>query len=35
MSRIAKLPAGFRQVEYIESSGEQYVDTGVKPNQDT
>ena len=35
MSRIAKLPAGYRQVEYIESSGEQYIDTGFKPNQDT
>lgn len=31
MSRIAKLPAGYRQVEYIQSSGEQYVDTGFKP----
>ena len=35
MSKIAKLPAGYRQVEYIESSGEQYVDTGFKPNQDS
>ena len=31
MSRIVKLPAGYRQVEYIESSGTQYVDTGFKP----
>lgn len=35
MSRIAKLPAGYRQVEYIESSGTQYCDTGFKPNQDS
>lgn len=35
MSRIAKLPAGFRQVEYIQSSGEQYIDTGFKPNNNT
>lgn len=35
MSRIAKLPAGYRQVEYIESSGTQYIDTGFKPNQNT
>lgn len=35
MSRIAKLPAGYRQVEYIQSSGEQYVDTGFKANQNT
>lgn len=35
MSRIAKLPAGYRQVEYIQSSGEQYIDTGFTPNQDT
>lgn len=35
MSRIAKLPAGYRQVEYIESSGTQHVDTEFKPNQDS
>lgn len=29
------LPSGYTQVEYIESSGTQYVDTGFKPNQDT
>ena len=28
MSRIVKLPAGYRQVDYIESTGTQYVDTG-------
>lgn len=27
-----KLPDGYTQVEYIESSGTQYIDTGVKPN---
>ena len=29
------LPSGYRELEYIESSGLQYVDTGFKPNQDT
>ncbi len=29
------LPREFTRVEYIESTGSQYVDTGVKPNQDT
>ena len=29
------LPEGYTQVEYIQSSGTQYVDTGFKPNQDT
>lgn len=29
------LPAGYTQVEYIQSSGTQYIDTGFKPNQDT
>ena len=29
------LPSGYTQVEYIESSGTQYIDTGIKPNQDT
>lgn len=29
------LPSGYIQVEYIESSGTQYIDTGYKPNQDT
>ena len=29
------LPAGYQQVEYIESTGEQYIDTEYKPNQDT
>ena len=35
MSRIVKLPAGYRQVEYIESSGTQYIDTGFMPNGNT
>lgn len=30
-----ELPSGYTQVEYIESSGTQYIDTGFKPNQDT
>lgn len=29
------LPEGYTQVEYIESSGTQYIDTGFVPNQDT
>lgn len=29
------LPEGYTQVEYIQSDGNQYVDTGFKPNQDT
>lgn len=30
-----RLPDGYTQVEYIESTGTQYIDTGFKPNQDT
>lgn len=29
------LPSGYTQVEYIQSDGTQYIDTGFKPNQDT
>ena len=29
------LPSGYTQVDYIESSGTQYIDTGFIPNQDT
>lgn len=29
------LPDGYTQVEYIQSSGTQYINTGFKPNQDT
>lgn len=29
------LPDGYTQLEYIESTGTQYIDTGVLPNQDT
>jgi len=29
------LPAGYTQVAYIESTGTQYIDTGIKPNQNT
>lgn len=29
------LPQGYTRVEYIESTGTQYIDTGVKPNQNT
>ena len=31
----SKLPEGYTELEYIESSGTQYIDTGFKPNQDT
>lgn len=29
------LPVGYKQVDYIESSGTQYINTGFMPNQDT
>lgn len=29
-----KLPRGYTELEYIQSSGTQYIDTGFKPNQD-
>lgn len=29
------LPSGYTQLEYIQSSGTQYINTGFKPNQDT
>ena len=29
------LPSGYKKLEYIESSGTQFIDTGFKPNQDT
>ena len=31
----AALPAGYTQVEYLQSTGTQYIDVGFKPNQDT
>ena len=30
----SQLPSGYTQLEYIESSGAQYIDTGLKPTQD-
>lgn len=30
---MSRLPSGYTQLEYIQSSGTQYVDTGVKPDQ--
>lgn len=30
-----KLPEGYTELEYIESTGTQYIDTGVNPNQNT
>lgn len=29
------VPEGYQRLEYIESTGTQYIDTGFKPNQDT
>ena len=29
------LPSGYKKIEYIQSSGTQYIDTGFKPNQNT
>lgn len=34
-SEKVSLPDGYTQVEYIESTGTQYIDTGFNPNQDT
>ena len=31
----SRLPAGYTEVEWIQSSGTQYIDTGLKPNQET
>ena len=31
----SRLPEGFTELAYIESTGTQYIDTGFKPNQDT
>lgn len=31
----SRLPKGYTELEYIESTGTQYIDTGFKPNQDT
>lgn len=32
---MSGLPSGYKQLEYIESSGTQYIDTGVKPSNNT
>ncbi|MBP9999689.1 MAG: hypothetical protein KBT14_03300 [Proteobacteria bacterium] len=32
---FATLPAGYTELEYIESTGTQYIDTGIKPNNNT
>ena len=32
---MATLPSGYTQLEYIESTGTQYIDTGFKPNNNT
>ena len=31
-SAFATLPAGYTELEYIESTGTQYIDTGIKTN---
>lgn len=31
----SKLPEGYTELEYIQSTGTEYVDTGLKPNQDS
>lgn len=31
----SRLPAGYTELEYIESTGTQYIDTGFKPNNNT
>lgn len=33
--QTSRLPLEFQEVEYIESTGTQYIDTGFVPNQDT
>ena len=33
--KLVTLPSGYKQLEYIQSTGTQYIDTGVTPNQDT
>lgn len=33
--QTARLPDGYTELTYIQSSGAQYIDTGFKPNQDT
>lgn len=32
---VVELPEGYTRLEYIESTGSQYIDWGFKPNQDT
>lgn len=34
-TRLQKLPVEYQEVEYIQSSGTQYIDTGVSPTSDT
>ena len=33
--RKVTLPEGYTQLEYIQSNGQQYIDTGITPDQDT
>lgn len=32
---LSKLPSGYTEVEYLQGTGTQYIDTGFTPNQDT
>ena len=32
---VSRLPEGYTELEYIQSSGTQYIDTGFKPNQES
>lgn len=33
--KIKTIPDGYTEIEYLESTGTQYIDTGFKPNQDS
>jgi len=33
--KVVRLPAGYTELEYIESTGTQWIDTGYKPNQNS
>lgn len=35
LKKVARLPDEYQEVEYIESTGTQYINTGFKPNQDS
>ena len=35
LNKASRLPSAYQEVEFIGSTGSQYIDTGFKPNQDT